>query len=329
MKKITAILIVLLLVLTACPLSKPKVVELRVTPQNLRLYSGEETNITFNILYDDGVAEEVSYDMISISDIDNIVLSESGLKVGNELEADKSYQVSFLYEDISTTINLEVVSNPLLNYTLDDNGNKIVDDHERLDVIVSKEYHLIKEAVPSELVIPDIRWPDASLGLGYNPDRAEKMNLRPVAAKALEDLFAAAEREGHMLYGVSGYRSYSNQANVFAYNVQRFGSETEANRISARPGESEHHTALVMDISSESLDQYKLQTVFATTPEGQWVAENAVNYGFIIRYPKEKEEITGYSFEPWHLRYVGEDLARKLYDSGLTMEEYFERFLEE
>ena len=119
---------------------------------------------------------------------------------------------------------------------------------------------------------------------------------------------------------MSGFRSYERQKDVFAQNVKKLGEET-ARRVSATPGQSEHQTGLAMDVTSPEID-FKLTTEFEKTREGKWVLENAHKYGFIIRYPKGKEAITGYDYEPWHLRYVGKEHAAYMKEHNLTLEEY-------
>lgn len=116
---------------------------------------------------------------------------------------------------------------------------------------------------------------------------------------------------------VSGYRSYNYQKNLYDGNVIKDGKNL-TDTYSARPGHSEHQTGLSFDINSTD-------DSFAATNEGKWLNENAYLYGYIIRYPKGKEHITGYQYEPWHLRYVGKKLAKILYNNGewITMEEYF------
>src|SRR5699024_2575641 len=103
--------------------------------------------------------------------------------------------------------------------------------------------------------------------------------------------------------------------------AERNGIEA-ANRYSAKPGQSEHQTGLVMDITSESVN-FDLSEDFGKTPEGEWVANNAHLFGFIIRYPEGKEDITGYIYEPWHLRYLSPDVATAVFESELTYEEFF------
>ncbi|MBE5813690.1 MAG: D-alanyl-D-alanine carboxypeptidase family protein [Clostridiales bacterium] len=143
--------------------------------------------------------------------------------------------------------------------------------------------------------------------------------MRTEAATALEQLFEAAKEAGVPLSTVSGYRSYSKQATIYQRKVDSIGRKA-ADRISARPGTSEHQLGLAMDIAKKGASS--LTTAFANTPQGQWVMENAHRYGFIIRYLKDYEDVTGYSYEPWHIRYVGVEQATAIYESGLPMELY-------
>ena len=144
--------------------------------------------------------------------------------------------------------------------------------------------------------------------------------ITPETQSAFGDMAAAARAGGHPIWIVSGYRSYSEQANIFARNVRRYGSEEEANRISARAGQSEHQTGLALDLAGSENEILTFE--FANTPTGQWLAAHCAEYGFILRYPEGKTWATGYVFEPWHFRYVGVELAQILTDSGLSVEEY-------
>ncbi|MCQ2479747.1 MAG: M15 family metallopeptidase [Clostridia bacterium] len=142
----------------------------------------------------------------------------------------------------------------------------------------------------------------------YNP------GVNPAAQSAFNTMQSAAAKEGINLYIVSGFRSYSTQASIYNNYVARDG-KAAADRYSARPGHSEHQTGLAFDVNS-------LSQSFENTPEGRWLAANCYKYGFIIRYPKGKESITGYMYEPWHIRYLGTSTATSVYNSGLTLEEY-------
>lgn len=196
----------------------------------------------------------------------------------------------------------------------EENGKQIVTNAESVTVIVNKQRSLPDGYEPTDLVEPNVPF-------SFNEPH-EKRNMRKEAAEALEKLFAAADSEGIELRAVSGYRSFARQKSVYDNHVATKG-EAEASRISAVPGTSEHQTGLTIDVSSPSAGN-ALDQSFGQTTEGIWLANNAPKYGFIIRYPEGQEGITGYVYEPWHIRYVGEDLAPDIADSGLTLEEYFD-----
>ena len=134
------------------------------------------------------------------------------------------------------------------------------------------------------------------------------------AVAALNKMFAAAKAEGVNLFTVSSYRSYQTQQTLYNNYVARDGVAA-ADRYSARAGHSEHQTGLAFDLNS-------LEQSWGETKEGKWLAANCHKYGFIIRYPKDKENVTGYMYEPWHVRYLGVDTATKVYNSGKCLEEY-------
>ncbi len=182
-----------------------------------------------------------------------------------------------------------------------------------ITVFVNKEYALPENYVPGDLVIPNVLFDLA----GYD----ERKLLRADAAAALEQLFAAAQADGYTLYGVSGYRSYARQTGIFKDNIVKKGKKHTL-KYSAVPGTSEHQTGLSIDVSTKQM-KYRLITTFANCAEGKWLAENAHFFGYIIRYPKNRSDLTGYAYEPWHIRYVGKDLANYLFTNNMTLEEYY------
>lgn len=186
-----------------------------------------------------------------------------------------------------------------------------IDGYDSTLVVVSKTRSLPADWRPKDLVM---------LRVNYR-GRAIARYMRKEASDALTRLFADAAKEGIELCAVSGYRSYALQEIVFNKHSDQLGLEA-AMRVSALPGQSEHQTGLAIDISSKTMN-YGLDKSFAVTREGKWLAANAAKYGFILRYPQGKEQITGYDYEPWHFRYVGVDLALDIMKKGLTMEEYF------
>ena len=141
--------------------------------------------------------------------------------------------------------------------------------------------------------------------------------INKLAYSSFATMKADAAALGLNIYIASGYRPYVSQENIYNRYVKRDGKKA-ADTYSARPGYSEHQTSYTFDLNS-------INDSFAKTNEGKWVNENAYLYGFIIRFPKGKDSYTGYKYESWHLRYVGYDLARKLYNNGnwISLEEYF------
>lgn len=141
--------------------------------------------------------------------------------------------------------------------------------------------------------------------------------LRAEAASAFNEMLAAASKAGFTLYANSAYRSYAEQVATFQYWVNTSGL-AYAERTSARAGHSEHQLGTTADVGARGLEL----EAFIGTPEAAWLAANSYKFGFIVSYPDGKEGITGYAPEPWHVRYVGKDVAQKVRDSGLTLHEY-------
>lgn len=171
-------------------------------------------------------------------------------------------------------------------------------------ILVNRENPLPAAFVPRRLVSAPFPF-DA-------PPHAEKRLMEASACEAAAEMFADCAAEGLHLYGVSAYRSRARQEEL--YRACRDGTV-------APPGTSEHQTGLALDVSCPSLG-LQLTEDFAGTPEGKWLKRCAPLYGFILRYPPEKEKITGYPWEPWHIRYVTRALSLYLSLTGLSLEEY-------
>ncbi|HEY4390257.1 MAG TPA: D-alanyl-D-alanine carboxypeptidase family protein [Paenibacillus sp.] len=186
-------------------------------------------------------------------------------------------------------------------------------DVNSVAVLVNKEFGLPDDYNPSDLVYPNVRF--------TFKEKIEKRMMRSEAAKALENLFDGAEKDGIYLAGVSGYRSHKTQTSLFNRYVQRDGEE-KAKTYSAVPGHSEHETGLAIDVSGSD-GKCAAEDCFGDTKEADWLAQHASEYGFIIRYPEGQDSITGYKYEPWHIRYVGVDIASEIADRGITLEEYY------
>lgn len=192
-----------------------------------------------------------------------------------------------------------------------------MDEADSYQVLVNKNFALSSEYAPKDMRLIQVLDTTRNLNL--------TIKLRSRAADMIEKLFQAASEDGLELLAVSGYRSYAHQEDLYNYYVREHGKK-EADRFSARPGHSEHQTGLAIDVSTTSLAG-KIEEDFGATPEGLWLVENAARFGFIIRYPQEREEDTGFMYEPWHLRYVGVSPANIMGQNNWIFEEYVTKIL--
>ena len=175
--------------------------------------------------------------------------------------------------------------------------------------LVNKEYMIGVDYVPDDLVMPDVK------------KSSSAVLMRKEAAQALEEMFAAAKEEKITLVAVSGYRSYQTQRAI--YNRRRKAAgKAHVERFVAVPGASEHQLGLAMDVSRSKTAGLKAS--FGKTKEGIWLAENCYRFGFILRYRQEWEDVTGYGYEPWHIRYVGKEHALRIRELDVPLEEYVE-----
>ena len=187
-----------------------------------------------------------------------------------------------------------------IKYSCSDSSSNYKEVYRTIEVIDSIDMTYIKGIL---LVNKKYHLPS-----NYNP------GVNSEAYKALTRLQSDAKNNGFSMPLISGFRSYTDQKYLFNSYVKKDGLE-KASTYSARPGESEHQTGLAFDVG-------EISDYFGNTNAGIWLAENAHKYGFIIRYLKGKESITGYKYEPWHIRYVGENAATEIYNAGITLEEY-------
>ena len=171
-----------------------------------------------------------------------------------------------------------------------------------------------------------------SVGSDYVPEDLETINsmyssktskMTKDAKNAFEELAKNAKKEGYIVRAVSTYRDYAYQTRLYNNYAKSDGTE-KADRYSARAGYSEHQTGLAVDVDNANLSY----TSFGSTKEFEWMKNNSYKYGFILRYTKENEFITGYKDEPWHYRYVGVEIAKYIQEHPMTYEEYFVRFLD-
>lgn len=184
-------------------------------------------------------------------------------------------------------------------------------------ILVNKQIALPADYQPSDLVEANIDFVDSTVG--------ERRMLRKEAAQAIEGLMKDAKAAGIDLKGTSAFRSYAYQVNLFNAYVERDGKE-QAMKYSAPPGHSEHQTGLAIDVSSASVN-YQLTQSLGETVEGKWLADHAHEYGFIIRYQKAFEKETEYMYEPWHLRYIGTEHAKRVHALNQPYDRYIAEFM--
>jgi len=178
-------------------------------------------------------------------------------------------------------------------------------DLELDDLLLVNKYYYLEHDFTVDLVEQDANYGSSG----------ERMEVETYAA--FKEMFAAAQAAGHQLYVTSGYRGYEEQEEVFASYVAE-GGEDHALKYAAKPGYSEHQTGRAIDVFTPG----ETTTSFANSSVAVWLAEHAYEYGFILRYPEGKEDLTGYNYEPWHYRYVGREAAREIFERGVTLEEY-------
>lgn len=175
-------------------------------------------------------------------------------------------------------------------------------------MLVNKYYYLTEDYTPSDLI---------TLTAKYNTGVNSKM--RKVAADHFMEMSDAATLDNITIKNASGYRSYNYQEKLYNNYVERDGKKA-ADTYSARPGFSEHQTGLTSDIN-------QIDNSFENTDAFRWLQKHAHEYGFILRFPKDKEDVTGYQYEPWHYRYVGIKAAKQIHDENLTLEEYYAYYI--
>ena len=174
--------------------------------------------------------------------------------------------------------------------------------------ITNKNHPIDSAYVPADLTIVNVN----SNGTQY---------LRSEAASALVNMFEAARRDNINLYLVSGYRSYAQQLELYNTYVRTDGKAL-ADQYDAIPGACEHQLGLAVDLSDDNRD-HDIDDSFETTAAYQWLLKHSYEYGYIFRFPRGKEAITGIAYNPWSFRYIGIEEAKKVYDSGLTLEEFY------
>lgn len=262
-------------------------------------YSGKEINYFFNLS-----AKNIDYlKKQKYKDISNYykISNFDASKLDRYNDYHKKNE-NLRYDVIVTHVNIQI---DLPAYT----ETKEAKDPESLLVLVNKYNHLPSKYKPDDLVKIDGAYVD-------------QVPMRKVVKENLEKLMQAAKKEIKInLIPTTAFRNEALQTVLYDKYVKEDGIEA-ADTYSARPGYSEHQTGLAIDLKNTALKDIRL-----TDENYKWLEQNAYKYGFIIRFPKGKENITGYQFENWHIRYVGKDVAKTIYDNKLTLEEYIDLYV--
>lgn len=262
-------------------------------------YSDEDINQINNKLTNESIQIIIANEYIK--DIVNII------NLSYFQEAKLSRYLDYYQQETETIENTITYVNIGLDNKYYTNVTKIENEDDLL-VLVNKYNSLSSNYVPKDLTTINAKYQ----WLGRSNQ------LTKEAAKAFEKMCAAALKDNITILAGSGYRSYNYQKTLYNNYVARDGF-AEAETFSARPGYSEHQTGLAMDITN------KYGFIDKNDKEYTWLVKNSYKYGFILRYPENKDEITGYMYEEWHYRYVGIETAKEVYDSNLTYDEYVAR----
>lgn len=239
----------------------------------------------------------------------NQAYKEAGFTATDNYDGDITNKVI-----VKNNVNIKKTGTYKVSYKVSDsNGN--FEKKERIVIVKEKTDSVVKET-PKIEVIDGITYVNGILLVNktYHLPSNYDPKVNKEALEALKEMQADCQAIGLNIPLVSGYRSFETQKKLYGNYVKRDG-EKIANTYSAKPGESEHQTGLSFDVG-------KVDSSFANTKEAKWIDENAYLYGFIVRYPKNKTNITGYIYEPWHIRYLGKKTAKMVYESKLTLEEY-------
>lgn len=235
--------------------------------------------------------------------------------------------------------------NEKVSYFKEENIDRYIKYHEenknldmkdvviRVNLNLDKPYYSVTEKTPYQnkdyILVNKYIYMDSD----YTPDNLEDLDLSysrsgmklvKSAKVNLEKMVESAKNDGYTIRVMSSFRSYNYQVNLYNKYVENDGKEA-ADTYSARPGFSEHQTGLCVDIDDGKISY----TNFENSPSFKWMEENAAEYGFILRYPKNKTDITGYTYESWHYRYVGKKIASYIKKHNITFDEYYAMYLDD
>lgn len=265
----------------------------------LKGYNAKEINLIFNDFLEqlDIILDMDHFNILDFENVSNFHIENLGRYL-NYQQANQNYELKTVVTYVNIGLDLKGYSK-YNTYTSDEAANDLA-------ILVNKFHRLPDEYEPIDLV--------NIVGTTYQ--------LRKEAADAYEKLNSAAILDNVNITPFSAYRSFATQNGLYIMYKRRDGEEI-ADTYSARPGFSEHQLGLAVDVRSTTLKDN------LTTNDYNWMLNNSYKYGFIVRYPKGKQFITGFMEEPWHIRYIGVELATKVHESGLTYDEYYDLYLNE
>ena len=270
-----------------------------------------------------GFDEESLWTLVSMASLDDLAylvdhdidytriepyLSMDGFVVSNILDYEEAYATHHDYGYALNSVNY-----PFIISKNDNNASYTIANPEDIDILVKKGFYLPSDYEPSDLVDPK------ELGMAVS-DNSNGYLIRQEAAEALKEMFEDAAKVGYHLVVNSAYRSYAMQVDTYESFETMYGGQYASEYV-ALPGASEHQTGLGIDLTSQSVLE-GTYNVFGDTPDYLWVVQNCYKYGFIMRFEDDKADITGIAHEPWHVRYVGKDVAEVIHEEGYTFEEY-------
>ncbi len=223
----------------------------------------------------------------------------------------ENYDRYVQYSDETGDSEYDTVLYVNLNLDQDDYSDPVTVSKFSLDMLVNKHRQLKEDFVPSDLTTIDAK---------YASDDA--LECSRLALNAFVEMYEAAEKDGYHLVINSSYRSYQDQVDLTELYLKTYG-QSYVDKYVAKPGFSEHQTGLAFDIGSRDVN------IFANSKEYTWMQDNAYRYGFVLRFDKRYEDLTGFRSEPWHYRYVGKDIAKYIYEhNNMALEEYYAIFLD-
>ena len=265
------------------------------------------SNETIKLIKEKLTNEEID----SLKNKDKIDELELFIKEKYYLHKNLDLYISYYSAHKETSIK-DVIS--IVNITLNQEGyeNPKKADLSKENLVLVNKYNVLdKSYEPSNMINVDLSY-------SY-----EGRRILPEVNDAFIKMYNDAKKEEINLFVVSAYRSYSYQEKLYNNYITMYGIDY-ANTVSAKPGFSEHQTGLAMDILSPGVQMSE----FENTKAYSWLKENSYKYGFILRYPKDKTYLTGYAFESWHYRYLGKEMAKKVYDENITYDEYYTFYLD-